>query len=384
MKKLRVIHYCNQLSLGGTERTMELFCKYLNHEKFEIFAVSMRLRESFIKKFRVYFGLLIRNRVAITKYKIWSHRMARVPNFERILGKQNVIIVNNEEELHDKLIELNPDILHVHYSGNPEPPTNDAVLLQKIPTTITTNQFEIENTSKAHEFVKKIFFVSKWLYEKKAKWAHGDSRVEIFYNPIELPTSTENLRSKLQIPKDAFVVGRVGRSDPGIHDPISVQAFKILQDSLPQRKYFFLSLSSPSNMIEDAHRLGIQNFIDLPPTVSDVELSRFYNTIDVLAHARRDGETFGCNIAEAMIHKKPVVTHLCDYMNAQAETIASAGFVTAKDDYKAYADYLIRLATDLDLYKERSENGYQYALANYEIKTLSARLEKIYLSNCPF
>lgn len=383
MRKLRVVHYCNQLSLGGTERTMELFCKYLDPSKFEIFAVSKQLNESFGLKFRVYFGLLIRNKVAITKYNMWKNRMSRIPNFEKILGKEKVIITKDNDDLRNKLLELKPDILHVHYSGNPEPPTNDEELLKSIPATFTTNQFEIENNSKAHKLVKKILFVSHWLYEKKARWAHGDPRVEIFYNPIELPASQENLRTKLNISTDAFVVGRVGRADPGIHDPISIKAFKLLEEKLPNRNLVFLSLSSPPNMIEEAKVLGIKNFINLPPTVSDVELSKFYNTIDVLAHARRDGETFGCNIAEAMIHKKPVVTHLCDYMNAQAETVATGGFVTAKDDYKAYAEYLLRLATDPLLYKDKSESGYQHALNNYEIKNMAKRLENIYLTNCP-
>ena len=57
----------------------------------------------------------------------------------------------------------------------------------------------------------------------------------------------------------------------------------------------------------------------------------------MLAHARLDGETFGSNVAEAMIHGRPVVSHRSHLYNAQVEIIADTGFVVGQGDAPAYA-----------------------------------------------
>src|SRR5690606_3281108 len=146
---------------------------------------------------------------------------------------------------------------------------------------------------------------------------------DVFFNPIELPISTESLRKELGLPSDAYVIGRVGRPDSGIHDPISLKAYRKIEDS----NTYFLALSPPVNMVRQAKKLQLNNFIAIPPTTDPIHLAKLYNTIDVVAQARRDGETFGCNIAEAMMHGKPVIAHLTPYMNAQSEIIGNAGYV---------------------------------------------------------
>jgi glycosyltransferase involved in cell wall biosynthesis len=208
-----------------------------------------------------------------------------------------------------------------------------------------------------------------------AKWSLQDSRVEIMYNPCEKPLSNFNLRDKLKIPHNAFVIGRVGRPDDGVYDPISILAYKEIET----HNTYFLALSPPPKMIEDAKKLNLKNFIALNYIVDEVEMSKFYNTIDVLAHARRDGETFGCNLAEAMIHAKPCVSHLTDEMNGQVETIGDGGVVVEKDDVKSYAQALKKLLEDKKYYEELSRKAKKRAIENFDAETLTKRLEKIYL-----
>ena len=38
MSKIRVLHVTNQLGLGGTEKTLQIFCQYLDKSRFEVFA----------------------------------------------------------------------------------------------------------------------------------------------------------------------------------------------------------------------------------------------------------------------------------------------------------------------------------------------------------
>ncbi len=372
--KIRVVHYCNQFSLGGTERTLEIFCHYLDKDKFEVFAVCKKENHSLAEKFRVYFGLIIRHPAAITKYKNWQNRNARLPNIIKYLGASNVLLAKNDDDLENILLKIKPKILHVHYSGRPECPLDNIKIMSAIPIVVTTNQFEIENTAPAHQYVKKILFVSNWLFQNKAKWAANDSRVEIFYNPVESPFSKEDLRSIYHIPKNAFVFGRVGRPDNGIYDSISMKAYSQIQNE----NTWFIALSPPPKMIEEANDLKIKNFIALPPTTDEVFLSKFYNTIDVLAHARRDGETFGCNLAEAMIHGKPCISHLTNFMNAQSEVIGEAGIVVKQDDVSHYAKAMSDMINNKELWKNYSNKALFIANHNYEAKQLTKRLENIY------
>jgi glycosyltransferase involved in cell wall biosynthesis len=373
-RKIRVVHYCNQLGLGGTERTMEIFCKYLDPARFEVFAVARIPRESFVRRARVELGAAFGSRKARGKKQLWKSLTARTSNFVSILGQAKVLLAPTEEKLRQLLIGLEPDVLHVHYSGNPEPPTADEEIMSRVPAVVTTNQFERANTSPAHRHVKKMFFVSRFLLEQKAGWAKNDPRADIFYNPVEVPCATDDLRTELDIPRDAFVLGRVGRADPGIHDPISLRAYQRIET----RNTYFLALSAPENMIREARSLGLKNFIPLPASADDVFLSRFYNTLDALAHARRDGETFGCNIAEAMIHGRPVVSHLTPFMNAQVEVIGDTGYVCAQDGWEEYAERLRQLRDDARLRAELSERAKARAMTHFEARALTKRLESIY------
>lgn len=373
-KKIRVVHYCNQLSLGGTERTMEIFCKYLDRTRYEVFVVSRRHREKLATRLRVELGARIGLESARGKKRLWATMNSREANFRSIVGDERLTFARTDDELRQTLLKLNPDILHVHYSGNPEPPTSDEILMSRIKAVVTTNQFERENTAPSHRFVKSMLFVSNWLLQNKAAWAKDDPRSHVLYNPIEVPCTTDSLREKLGIPQDAFVVGRVGRADPGIHDPIGLRAFRQIEDS----NTYYVALSPPENMIRQAKSLNLSNFIPLAPSADEVFLSKFYNSIDVLAHSRRDGETFGCNLAEAMIHGKPVVSHFTPYMNAQAEIIGDGGFVCAQDNWQEYAARLDELKKNRKFRAELSSRAQHRALEQFEARTLTRRLEEVY------
>ncbi len=353
---------------------MELFCKYLPKEEFEVFAVSRLHRPPTTQKIRVSLGALVGHKKSIAKQKLWRSMNARIPNFQSILGPDKVRFAESDQDLRKIILEIGPDILHVHYSGNSEPPISDPEIMKKVPAVITTNQFEKENVSPSHQLVRRILFVSNWLLQNKATWAKNDPRTTVVYNPVEKPLTNDDLRSELGISKDTFVIGRVGRPDPGIHDPISLDAYARIETD----KTLFLALSPPDNMVAQARELKLKNFRVLPPTPDPLWLSKFYNTIDVLAHARKDGETFGCNIAEAMVHGKPVVSHISRVMDAQTEVIGNCGYIAPYGDQDAYAEYLRQLRDNSTNRSELARQAKQRALDEFEAERLTLRLSEIY------
>ena len=93
--------------------------------------------------------------------------------------------------------------------------------------------------------------------------------------PIELHFARETLRSKLNIRNDTFVIGCAGNTVDETHAPISLLAYKEIENEAT----LFLALSPPPRMIALARELGLKNFRCLETSADDVFLSRFYNTL---------------------------------------------------------------------------------------------------------
>ncbi|OGR84604.1 MAG: hypothetical protein A2901_04925 [Elusimicrobia bacterium RIFCSPLOWO2_01_FULL_54_10] len=376
MKKIAVIHHSNQFGLGGTEKDMLLFLKYMDKSVFDVHAIA---RKHPVPLHRVYLDR-IRGAMGSRKarYRLEQYRVSsiRAPDFVRELGEERVHYYT-PGSLAPLLKKLSPQILHVHHSGVSEPPISSPDAVGHIPLIFTINGFGFQDTTEHDKRVNKILFPSYFIQEKVALWGKNDPRCGVLYCPIEKPHSNGNLRAELSIKENIFVIGRVGRNADDIHDPISLKAYKKIENE----NTLFLALAPPPNMVRDAKELGIKNIRFLEPTVDEVWLSKFYNTIDVLAHARTDGETFGCVIAEAMIHARPVVTHLSHLRNAQAELVQDgiSGFVAPQHDFKAYAGHLRTLMSDRQKCKTMGQAALKRALENFEAGLITKKLEKMYL-----
>ncbi len=116
------------------------------------------------------------------------------------------------------------------------------------------------------------------------------------------------------------------------------------------------------------------------PIVTDSEITSFYNTIDILAHARRDGETFGLNIAEAMIHGKPVISHKSRIANGHKPFVKKCGFLAGIDNYKQYAKYINLLFNNKTKRLRLGERGRSFAVDNFLLANIGRKLELHYKS----
>ncbi len=374
MEKIRVVHHANQLGLGGTEKTMQIFCKYMDKNIFDVHVLTRKHPAPLTEIWMTDIKAVLGRKKYKEKKSQFEHAFMRTPEFKELLGPDNVHFYTLST-LPNIMAKISPHILHVHNSGIIEPPLDQPKTISQIPAIFTTNVFGKQGRSPEQEKISKILFVSNWLKEY-ASWSKGDSRCDVLYNPIEKPLTDANLRSELNISEDVVVIGRVGRNASDIYDPISIRAYKEIEDN----NTLFLALSPPPQMVKDAKEIGIKNILFLEPSTNDLFLSRFYNTIDIFAHARLDGETFGCAIAEAMIHGKPVVSHKSGIYNAQTEIIDdSCGFIADKDNYTAYAAFLKRLFENRELRQHMGAVARKKALLNFEASVVTKRLESLYL-----
>jgi len=265
------------LDLGGTTKTCQLFARYLaehtDHEPF----------------------LLFKN----------GSDTARLHLFEEFLDSHHWIPFNDEADGDRIIAELDPDILHVYRSGQPEWPYPGGRA-----KFVETNVFGFYNPDMG---ISKSLYMSKWLHDAVKRELSPISRgiprwgtrFDFINNPI-LPPSHDERPYLPGHDKGAIWLGRCGRPDDGIYDDINIKASWLLR----ARGYDvrFLVMAPPPRMLQDLEQYQIPYRV-VDTSVDEDALSYFYNAIDIYAHARADGETFGNNIAEAMYHGKPVVTH---------------------------------------------------------------------------
>ena len=205
------------------------------------------------------------------------------------------------------------------------------------------------------------------------------SRFDYVNNPVEEPYTQERLPG---LAEEITWLGRCGRPDNGIYNAVNVEAARLLR--LQGHDVGFIVMAPPSNMIDDLKRHGIP-YRAIKPTTDPVELSKFYNSVDIYAHARADGETFGVNIAEAMMHGKPVVTHIATPSNpqmgvfqSQTELVdhGSTGIVV-NNNAAEYSEAL-KVLLDPVMREGMGAAGFIKAVREYHVDACVRKLEKIY------
>ncbi len=160
----------------------------------------------------------------------------------------------------------------------------------------------------------------------------GVKSAEMLFNPLE-DFSAEVLHKELV--GDKVVFGRIGRGDDQIFDPIAVYAFKKLEEKYGEKVKYIVANPS-SGWIKLANQLGIRQ-MEFLPRLNEQELAQFYHNIDIFAHARKDGETIGIAIAEAMMAGNPIVTHKSHFHNEHLRLLdVSFARWCEVDDVEAY------------------------------------------------
>jgi len=344
MNKIKVVHHSKTVGYSGTDRTAQLFCKYLaESERFEPYIV----------------------------YRLGDPNNQRLDIAREWLGEDHVIgyewdpgkkgrqspYMPEHDNLHEVLSAIDPDIVHVHRSGYAEWPCFRYMAPRA--KWVETNIFgEADRTPEKQ--IDLNIYISEYIRERAA--ANGNPGGPVLYNPIEQPVlditpenkelCREALLSQFKIPHDAVLLGRVGRADN--FDPISLRAFAEVEKICPEAWY--IVINPCQGWHDEVARLGIQNIRFGGPIVDDRELSNFYRGLDIYAHARHDGECCPCNIQEAMMHRLPVVSHESAIYNGQSEIIGNAGFVVPIGAHEAYRDILIQLIANPEMANE-DESG---------------------------
>jgi len=257
----------------------------------------------------------------------------------------------------NELNQYDIDILNTHRSGN------DNWFLPNFE--LTNFKFKVVETNfHGYNQTKSDFRV----YPSEAILGHLEPcsiPYTVIPNPILPRISNEDFRSEFNI-GDRFVYGRIARPDGNIYLRTNLEAYKKIESD----NTVFLYVAPNQMARTDAQNLGIKNIIFVDPTSDELTVSKLYNTFDVLCHSNLLGETFGNTIAEAMIHGKPVVTHIgrVSWPQAHRELVGDKiELFICEDIVNQYASIMQRLKDDKNYYNEisnylktRADNLYDY------------------------
>ena len=299
LEKKKVVHHLNGLGLGGTEKMVQILLGYLS---------------KYDPKYAHFLA-----------FKMEGDK-ERLSYFRDILGSNKMLGYGSESEFTQRMRMMKPFVLHRYSAGIPEYPFIPEIksnVKHFLSTAVFANQDDTVDISK-------VIYVSQHL-KMRAGFADDPNHV-VLRNSVEPPCSEENLREELGIPNDAFVFGRIGRDDDSIYDPINIKAYAQVEN---QNTYFVL-VNPGRSARNDIARYKLVNTKIVERTSSERRLSQFYNTIDVLAHARLDGECNPANVWEAAAHGKPVISHYGSVYNGHIETIQDNGFVVLENDVDEY------------------------------------------------
>ncbi len=141
----------------------------------------------------------------------------------------------------------------------------------------------------------------KWAHSNKPGWGQRQTSKEVVVSSLPHGLGAPGIphrdfRQELSIPKDAFVMARIGGFDT-FNDGAAADA--VVQSLQTNPGLYFVAANTRHFAVHP--RLV---YVDL---VDRTDISSFYSSFDLFLNGRKDGETFGFSIVEPMAHGKPVL-----------------------------------------------------------------------------
>ncbi len=337
MSTIKVLHVANRLDLGGMEKALQIFCKYLDKSRFQVIVCG-----------RVRGGC----------------RVQEIKN----LG---IPVIVGPVDINELVREYEIDICHVHRPGHFMPgslPAKRNGWPKIVETSIFQDFDPIEGMSIDHHFFVSEFSRNRYLLKNKLP---NDPRYDVLYNPVdfdEFPGSDKTF---------SCTIGRCSRADEAKWHKVCIDCLPKVFRKVPEAQCVIQGI--PDVMRERLARLSLGDRVQI--SEANVNVQKFYQRIDVFIHGARVGETFGCVIAEAMANKIPVITLSTPRgkkSNAQVELVEDGitGF-TCRWGWQ-YANAVIELLRNHELRERFARQGYEKAREQFEASRLTRKLEGIY------
>ena len=346
----KVLHVAKKLSIGGTEKVLQLLVEHINKEIFSpyVFAHEDGARGNLL-------------------------RAKGIPTY---IGSHPLTVLENTR----------PDIIHIHRAGWAEPSFTRAFALYKRnnPDTLIfeTNVFGRHDDSPFYDSVDTTLFISNFcasIYAQQTNTVAASPRYEVLYNPVD--TDFFSAASPSPHERDYSVphIGRLSRPDAGKWSPLALTFLPELTRLHSGLLYRIIGMIPEAREFCSQH--GLRQYVEeVPPIYTDKDIATFFASVSVLAHANDTGESFGLAIAEAMACGLPVVTHPAEGLrdNAQLELVEHGitGLIAANaQEYTSALHYLLTHPAEA---QRMGKAAQEKAQALFDVKKIVRQLEEMY------
>jgi len=341
---VRVLHMANSLSLGGTEKVMQLFLTHLNRDKFDVAAFSPKDGE--------------------------RGKQLREAGIKTYISGDALRVLDT----------VKPHIVHIHRAGWTDPLLLKPVKRARIPVVVETNVFGRHDPSPMGNTIDRTLFVSEFCLNRFAQTERivaGSPRYSFLYNPVDTNFFTTHAQSDRDF--SLPIAGRISRADPGKWSALALDFLPEVIRDIPNFRYHIIGGIPEAHDFVRQHNL-LNNVIFYPTVETDKEITTFLDGVSLLAHANDTGESFGLVIAEAMGCGLPIVTHPCDALkdNAQLELVDHGVTGLVARSTEEYANAIKFLIANPDKARAMGQTGQQKAVRLFRAQTVTAQLETIY------
>jgi glycosyltransferase involved in cell wall biosynthesis len=328
--KVHILFYeiCG-MGYGGTSKEIQILAKYLDKSKYKV---------SFFYSHKPRWVDGVNLKRIDSRLKYMEDTDVNLINFDYISQDKRYpyVIRGMKPDIFDFIENEKVDLLITPTAGETYFPIN---MIRNIPI-ILLNVFGAYTVQP--NIVCNIPYTNE--LTRKMSSVVDESIIREYYIPSEGPVEGsvlegKSIREKFGIKDSDFVFGRIGRNIDEIFDPIGLRAFKKVVSKNTSAHYIIMA--PPPICEKIVLQENIPNVHFLPPSGDELKIWGFFQSLDALAHFRRDGETFGLNIAEAMLCGKPIISHRSIVWNGHLEYLDNSfSRVTEIDDFEQYSKYM--------------------------------------------
>jgi glycosyltransferase involved in cell wall biosynthesis len=364
---IRVLQIIDTMGSGGVERRRLSMAKLLDKSKFELRIICTNVVGNLKNEF--------------TELGVEVNVIGDLRSFYDIKQHRKVIAI------------INAFIPHIIHGAVFEGVTMASIngFLKRVPIIILEETSDPQNRRfKGHLLMKLLSLTSNkvigvspaCVYYLQRKLLISPKKAVLITNGVSVPEIStdvfkQKVRENFKIKKDEIVIGSVGRMSSDSHKRFSdlIKAFALLIQKGIKAKLILVGDGPEKNnyfkLVEECQITKHVIFAGYQDNVND-----FYSVFDIFSLVSAY-EAFGLVLAEAMLHKLPIVATNVGGIPFIIEDNKN-GFLVNKFDVNAIASKLEMLSNDENLRKEFGLNGYKKALSDYTEERYIQNIETLY------
>jgi glycosyltransferase involved in cell wall biosynthesis len=186
-----------------------------------------------------------------------------------------------------------------------------------------------------------------------------------------------NVRARLGLPEDAFVIGKIGRlAQLKGHEDL-FKAFAVLLPQEPRSRLLLIGDGALRAKLEAlTAQLGLRDKVIFAGLVAPAEVPRFIGIMDCLAHLSQR-EALSRALPQALAAGKPVIAY--DFDGADEICLeGETGFLVRTGDVSTVAHHLLSLSRDAELRARLGQRGQQLVKEQFRVENMIEQIYQLY------